>query len=148
MAAFDYKDPGCVRKIKDFINPSSGIQYIWDTISEGGSPEICAQVINPGGTYGYLLHGTKFPRADVKTTFSLGYLAIGERIKKNDWEIPAAPEDFEFVKDWVVLIEPLLQQELIKAHPPQIGHGLEGVLDGLELMRNGRVSGKKLVYVL
>lgn len=40
----------------------------------------------------------------------------------------------------------LLSEGAIKVHPPKVGKGLEGVLEGLDDMRQGKVSGNKLVY--
>jgi len=45
------------------------------------------------------------------------------------------------------LAEKLLKEGKIKAHPVDVRPGgLKGVLEGLDEMRKGKVSGKKLVY--
>lgn len=60
---------------------------------------------------------------------------------------PAVPEDYEFMKRFSALAEELLKDGKIKVHPLRVeGEGLKGVLDGLQLMREGKVSGQKLVY--
>lgn len=146
MAAFDYKDPNCVEQINDFTGKN--LKYIWDTISLPASAKICGEVISPGGRYGALLTNLEFPRSDVKVTYSLGYTAIGEPIEFRSSRTEAKPQDFEFMKKWVAEVEPLLQQGRIKVHPIQVDKGLENVLQGLDLMRHDKVSGRKLVYVL
>lgn len=41
----------------------------------------------------------------------------------------------------------LVASKQISVHPPKLGKGgLEGVLDGLQQLREGKVSGMKLVY--
>jgi hypothetical protein len=65
--------------------------------------------------------------------------------------MPAKPEDWEFGKMFWTLSEELLAQGKIKVHRPSVnegGKGLEGVLKGMQAMREGKVSGKKLVYTL
>lgn len=149
VAAFDYKDQNCVAQAKEFLGPNKDIKYFFDTISTTASADICGKLIATGGSWAYLLLGTKFPRDDVQTMYPLAYLSVGERIKKgNDIDFAASQADFEFVSEWMRLVEDLLENNLIKPHPGQVERGLEKVLNGLELMRNGQVSGKKLVYTL
>lgn len=153
MAAFDYRDPNCAGQIKEYVQRSqgSGLRLIWDTVSTPAAAELCARILEPGGIWGHLLLSTKFPRDDVKVTYSLAYLAAGEPIKKgiHEWDRSAAMADFEWMTRWVPYVEELLEKGLLKAHPQQVDNGgLDKIPDGLELMRNELVSGKKLVYTL
>ncbi|KIV95470.1 hypothetical protein PV10_03124 [Exophiala mesophila] len=143
--AFDYRDPDVADKIKKYTNNS--LKLVWDTISLEPSAKICADVIAPGGTYGTIL-GVKFPRDDVKMTFSLGYTAMGEPVRKFTFRMDDTREDFEFMKEYLKEVEPLLAQGRIKPHPPKVGKGLENVIEGLDLLRHDKVSGQKLVYTL
>ncbi|OQV09348.1 Alcohol dehydrogenase GroES-like domain-containing protein [Cladophialophora immunda] len=148
-AAFDYKDADCVDQIKTYIGPDRELKYVFDTISTTETAEICGQVIASGGLWAYILLGTKFPpRDDAEKIYPLAYLSVGERVKKAKIEFPPSQRDFDFVSDWMLLVEELLQKGLLKPHPRQVEHGLENVLNGLELMRAGKVSGKKLVYTV
>lgn len=61
-------------------------------------------------------------------------------------KIPAKPQDFEFGKKWWSLAETLLAEGKIKGTPTVRPGGLQGVLEGFEDMRNGKVSRQKLVY--
>lgn len=36
----------------------------------------------------------------------------------------------------------------IKVHKPRVGSGMENILDGLDQLKNNKVSGEKLVYRL
>ncbi|EXJ88567.1 hypothetical protein A1O1_05497 [Capronia coronata CBS 617.96] len=144
-AAFDYKDPDCAAKIKEYTH--NNLKYVWDTISLPATTQLCAEVISPGGRYGSLLP-VKFPRDDVKCTQTLGYTSVGEPVKKPFADLPDNAADFEFAKKWIAEVESLLQQGRLKVHPLKVGKGLENVLDGLDLLRHDKVSGQKLVYVL
>ena len=109
--------------------------------------KLCAEVISPGGTYGAIL-SVKLPRDDVKETFSLGYTAVGEPVKKRFFEREDNTEDFEFMKKWVKAVDPILKQGSLKVHPRQVGKGLDNVLEGCDLLRKEKVSGSKLVYTM
>lgn len=61
------------------------------------------------------------------------------------------PEDNEFAKKFRDLSEKLLQEGKIKAPKIELnrgGSGLEGVLVGLEELRQGKVSAAKLIYTI
>ena len=60
----------------------------------------------------------------------------------------ASVEDYDFAVVFSGLVEGLLKQGKIKTHPVKLGVGLEHVLEGLNDMRRGAVTGQKLVYRL
>jgi hypothetical protein len=144
-AAFDYNDPGCAKKIKQFANDD--LQYVWDTISEPASAKICSDSISAGGTYGSLLN-VQFPRDDVKCLYTLGYTVVGEPVTKGPNVYVDTSQDFAFCKKWIEYVEGLLHEGGLKAHPITAKKGFENVLDGVDLLRQNKVSGKKLVYVV
>ena len=87
------------------------------------------------------------PRKDVKSIFYLGYTITGEAFELEGVTWPAVPEDFELGKKFFTLTETLLEQGLIKTHPASVREGgLAGILDGMQQMKEGKVSGVKLVY--
>lgn len=143
---FDYSSPTVGADIRAVTNGE--LEYVFDCISEGNSPAIAAEAIGPkGGKYGALLWVDKFPRDDVAVAVKLAYTAMGEAFTKFDTEWPANPEDLEFAAKFWSVAEELLAQGKLKPHPVSLGEGgLEGVLVGMEDMRQGKVSGKKLVY--
>ncbi|KIX93159.1 uncharacterized protein Z520_11216 [Fonsecaea multimorphosa CBS 102226] len=145
VEAFDYNDPECATKIKEYTK--NNLKYIWDTISLPQTAQLCSEVISPGGTYGAILN-VEFPRKDVRTTYSLGYTATGDPVKKRSFESKDNAKDFEFMKTWIEEVQPILEQGRLKVHPPKVGKGLENVLEGCDLLRHDKVSGQKLVYVL
>jgi len=150
-AAFDYNSPTCGADIRKHTN--NALFYCWDTISEEGSAQICADALSsntaPDGSkpkYGCILD-VKFPRDDVEKTFTLGYTVTGESFNWPGKVFEASRNDFEFGKKFWEVARKLLEEGKYKAHPLDVRPGgLNGVIDGMEDMRQGKVSGKKLVY--
>jgi len=76
-----------------------------------------------------------------------GYTGFGEAFDKLGAHVPAKREDFEFTAMFWRLTENLVKEGKIKPHPIRVGgEGLVGVFDGMQQMREGKVSGVKLVY--
>jgi NADPH:quinone reductase-like Zn-dependent oxidoreductase len=143
--AFDYNDPVCVEKIKAYTE--NKLKYAWDTIATTDTAKLCADVLVSGGSYGAILKISS-PRSDINSTRSLGYTAMGEPVEKPTVSIPAQPEHFEFMKRWVLEVERLLKDDKLKVHKVRLDKYLENIFEGMELMRQGKVSGEKLVYTL
>ncbi|KAI1213383.1 oxidoreductase-like protein [Annulohypoxylon truncatum] len=142
---FDYNSPTAGADILKVTNGE--IAHVFDCISEGNSPAISAEAIGPkGGKYSALLQ-VDSPRKDVTSAMTLGYLAVGESFSKLGMEFKATAEDHEFASKFWSVTEDLFAQGKLKAHPVSLREGgLDGILDGLEELRQGKVSGKKLVY--
>ena len=88
----------------------------------------------------------KFPRDDVRNVFFLGYTIGGEvfEIEGQVWD--TVPEDYELGKKFIALAEKLLEDGKIRPHPADVRVGIEGILDGMQEMKDGKHSGVKLVY--
>ncbi|USW57169.1 Putative GroES-like superfamily, alcohol dehydrogenase-like, NAD(P)-binding domain superfamily [Septoria linicola] len=144
---YDYKDKMCGEKINEASKDS--LKFAFDCVSEGSSMEICAKALSSDGydtRYNALLP-VEFPRKDVKTSFTIGYSVNGEEFTFFGNHVPAKPEDFEFGKKWWTLAEKLLAEGKIKAPATNVRDGgLQGILEGFEDMKNGRISRQKLVY--
>ena len=62
-------------------------------------------------------------------------------------EVSAKLQDFEFAKEFWNLATELLASKQVIVHPVEPGSGgLAGVLGGLNKLKEGKVSGVKLVY--
>ena len=145
-AAFDYQKSDVVENIREYTG--NNLKYVWDTISLPQSAQICAAVISAGGHYGSIL-AVKCPREDVKTTYSVGYRAVGEPVEKNGVRWDNNMAIFDFTKKWINgVVEPYLAAGRVRFHPLKVTKGLEHVFDGLDLLRHDKVSGQKLVYTL
>lgn len=148
VAAFDYHDPDCGRKIREFTNDK--LKLVWDTVSLPSSARICAEALSSssGGKY-YTLLPERSPRGDVESRMTVAYFMFGEPLVWNPavGVEQASQEDFQYAVEFLDMATRLVAEGKIQPHPKQVGErGLGGVLEGLQLMRLGRVSGKKLVY--
>ncbi|RDW84969.1 hypothetical protein BP6252_02559 [Coleophoma cylindrospora] len=153
-AVFNYQSPSCAADIKEFSKDS--IAHTFDCIAEGESPKIAVGAMSSkGGVYTTLLLVSAEKVAEinpkVQNKSTLGYTVVGEDFKFGKKEMPAKPQDFEFGKMFWPLARDLLAQGKIKVHKPSINkysQGLEGVILGMKALKEGRVSGEKLVYTL
>ncbi|OCK81704.1 putative zinc-binding oxidoreductase ToxD [Lepidopterella palustris CBS 459.81] len=148
---FDYSSPDCGKQIREVTKDS--LFYAFDTISEPGSAQICADALASEGAsagkkpfYGCILN-IKSPRADVQSAYTLGYTAVGEGFKMRGMELEPRPRDYEFAVGFMRVVERLLADGSFRVHRTDVREGgLEGVLDGLNDLREGKVSGRKIVY--
>ncbi|KJX96792.1 zinc-binding oxidoreductase ToxD like protein [Zymoseptoria brevis] len=144
---FDYNDPECSKKIR--AHTSDSLTLALDCIAEGNSPKICEEAISTkGGAITYLLP-TQHTRSDVENKQTLGYTITGEEFNKFGKHFPASLEDFEHAKMFWALSEELIHAGHLTPHPVEARKGgLDGVFGGLQDFREGKVSGKKLVYAV
>lgn len=148
-AVYNYRDADVGHKIRE--RTQNKLKYVFDCISEETSMQICADALSsePGGQYSALLDYGKFPREDVSARRTLAYSITGEDYQTGPKarRVEGNKEDFDFAKKFGELASALLAEGKIEVHPPTVKPGgLAGVLDGLQLMREGKVSGEKLVY--
>ena len=120
---------------------------VFDTVALESSAAICAAAIcTSGGVYCNLL-GIDCPRQDVESIFFLGYSLSGESYIFEGDTYDAQPVNFVFGTKFYSLAEKLWAEGKWKAHPQRIEKGgLLGAVAGLQEMREGKVSGEKLVY--
>lgn len=145
---FDYSDKDCGAKIREYT--SNKLQYAWDTITIPASMQICADALTTeaGAHYG-CLGQPEVPRGDVEVTFTVAYMALGDGFTKAGmtFEAKDLQEHYDFAVQWSGIFEKLLIEGKVKVHPPKLmDGGLDSVLEGLDLLRNEKVSGQKLVY--
>ncbi|KAK5163348.1 uncharacterized protein LTR77_010721 [Saxophila tyrrhenica] len=145
---FDYKDPDCASKIRSWTNDKCTLAL--DCISEGSSPNICEEALSSqGGTITYLLKSAmeSNTRTDIELKHTSGYTAFGEAFDKLGAHVPAKEGDLEHARMFWRLTQRLLQEGRLKPAPVRVGgEGLVGVFGGMQEMRDGRLSGEKLVY--
>lgn len=151
-AAFDYSDPSkCAEEIRDYT--SNNLKYAFDCISEHSSTQICADSLSPSGGHYSSLLAVKFPEKEnqkVEAGYTLAYTAIGEAFEfRGGTRFEKKVEDYEFGKKVWGIAEGLLAEGKFRVPPLKVGKGgLEGVVEGLDQLRQGKVSGEKLVYKL
>jgi NADPH:quinone reductase-like Zn-dependent oxidoreductase len=146
--AFNYNDADCGEEIRKYTG--NNLKYAWDCIGVGDAIKICADALTsgPGAKYASIV-GTKSSRDDVESTNTVAYSALGEPFDKGFAKSEGDAKDFEYqAKTWIPVVEKLLADGKFKVHKPRVRSGIENILDGLDELRNNKVSGEKLVYRL
>jgi len=153
-AVFDYASPTCAAEVKAYTNGS--IKHALDCVSEHDSSRITIEAMNSqGGVYCNIL-GLENDTTDIinpliECRWILGYTGVGEYFVIGDDEYIANPENEQFAKEFWQLSYGLLATGSLKPHRYSVnkfGEGFGGILAGLEAMRQGQISGEKLVYTL
>ena len=142
---FDYRDPEAPKAIREYTK--DGLKLVFDTIGVKDAIKFCDSALSTqGGEYVTLLVD-KIDRENVNSRWVIGYTTLGEYFKYGQWEFPEVPEDFEYAAKFWDITQPLLAEGKIKPHRPKVvAGGLKGVAEGLRLLKEGKVSGEKLVY--
>ncbi|MCJ1442839.1 MAG: hypothetical protein MMC23_003336 [Stictis urceolatum] len=150
---FDYNEPDVGSKIRE--HTGNKLRLVFDTFSGENAQKICAEALSSDSSldlhYSTLIPGDdkKFPRKDVQSRFTYAYIAIGEAFTKKGKDSPANPGEYEFAKMFWKMAENLFQQGKLRTHPIEEREGgLSGIPQGLEDLKENRVSGKKLVYTI
>ncbi|KAM0212581.1 hypothetical protein ACHAPQ_010939 [Fusarium lateritium] len=144
----NYKLPTCAADIREFT--SNKLAYVFDTIGTTATAQICSDAIgSQGGIYTSLEPVARLPRSDVVNKNTMVFSAIGESFQIGGNHVPANALDHEFAVAFVKVAQELLLQGKLVGHP--VSHqkgGLEKVLEGVDMLRRGGVSGVKLVYTI
>lgn len=143
---FDYHSSTCADDIRAATD--NKLQHAFDCIASAESAKICVDAMGPaGGKYSSLLPVAELPRKDVTNASTAMYTCFGQKFFFGETEFPPNPNDEEFAGKFWLLTEKLLAEGKVKAHPSEVREGgLEGVLKGLQDLREKKVSGAKLVY--
>ncbi|KAI0486356.1 GroES-like protein [Xylaria cf. heliscus] len=154
---FDYKSPTVAADIKAVTE--NKLKYAWDCTGHGA--EISAAALSDNEEGGKPKYGTIIPvKREVFDEinpvvdgpyFTLGYDALGEEFPRFGTHYVPDPEEVEFAgKFWNITQELLASGRLTPLKPDvnRGGSGLQGVIHGLDELRNDKVSGTKLVYTL
>ncbi|KAK4221925.1 zinc-binding dehydrogenase [Podospora fimiseda] len=133
------------------IREATGDEMVvgWDTISTPWTVGFCAGAMkSTGGGKLATLHPVLPPRSgNLKVENTLAYTVFGEDWGMGEKRYPAKEEDFEFGKRFWGIAEKLIREGKVKPVKIELGkEGLKGVLEGLQLLRDSKVSGRKLVY--
>lgn len=149
IEAFDYHSASCGADIRSFTRNS--LVYALDCITDTGSMEICYAAIGSNG--GKYLALDPFPvrahtRRNVKPNWIIAFTMFNKPI---NWQRPyrkeAKPKDRKFAEHWFQVAQGLLDSGAVVPHPiRERSGGLKGVIDGVDMVRKGEVSGVKLVY--
>ena len=104
--------------------------------------------MSKGGTY-VCIGPVQPDRPDVEFKMCMGVLYFNAPFKFQEHIMEAPLEKFESAVKFAEVAEKLLAEGKIKPHPKDVRkNGLAGVLDGIQDLREKKVRGKKLVYLL
>ena len=147
--AFDYHSPSCGSDIQAYTK--NLLEYAFDCITDTASMKICYSAIGSGG--GRYVGLDPIPirahtRRSIKPDWIIAFTVLNKPV---NWQRPfkrdPKPKHREFAEGWFEIAQELVNQGSIAPHPHQERTGgLEGVIDGLDRIRKGKVSGVKLVY--
>ncbi|KAH7043961.1 chaperonin 10-like protein [Macrophomina phaseolina] len=150
--AYDYRSPTCAADIK--AATKSNLKYALDCITTKDSIAICyAALGRAGGRYTALdpyWEATAATRKTVKANWTLGITMLGKDIA---WPAPYGRPGSEdaraFGAKWAGELQALLESGKMRPHPLRAKEGAswEDVLAGLKEVKEGKVSGEKLVFV-
>lgn len=83
----------------------------------------------------------------MKSTFFLGYDVSGEEYIFEGESFPAQPDALAYARAFVPVAERLWAEGKWRPHPLRLEKGgLNGVLHGLQILREGKYSAEKLAY--
>lgn len=142
-------------EIKSFSQ--NKLTLAWDCSPTPESARLCAKAMSDSDTGHYSSILQIEPdiitsvNPLVKSDFILAYSIFGDAFNRHGRKFEAKPEDFEFGKMFWELSEELLASGRIRVARTAVnqgGSGLDGVLKGLDDLKDGKVSGTKLVYKL
>lgn len=149
VSAFDYSDPGVADKIK--TQTGGRLRYVLDCIANNQSVACCyAAIQRPGGRYVSLEKvADEFlaKRRAVHPNFVIAAEVVGQEISLGgDYVRPASKGKLDLAVRYVAILQKLLDKGELRAHPTQILEGgLGEIISGLDMLKRGEVSGRKLV---
>lgn len=147
---FDYNSPGCAAQIKQYTH--NRLAFALDCVTTASSMRLCYDAIGAnGGKYVSLdpfNSRVQRSRPDVKAFFCYALTIFGIPIDLDgEFARDAKPEDRKLAEKFVKIAETLIARGKVKAHPGMIkAGGLGGIIDALDLLRKGKISGKKVVF--
>jgi len=148
-AVIDYKESDLAQKLKNATGDA--IEYAIDCFSEGESTKICHDAIAPNGGHVVsilLLDPKTMTRENVKVEKTIIYTNLtGEATTFGPFPFEAGAHDKEDLVRFYQLMPKLAVDSGIKYLEIEKLTGLANVLEGLELLKNGKVQGKKVVVI-
>ncbi|KAI0484818.1 putative alcohol dehydrogenase [Xylariaceae sp. FL0804] len=146
---FDYNSPTCGADIRAETN--NALDYALDCITEESTLQICYQALGRcGGKYVGL---EPYPdgKANRRTVRPDWILSSWMRGLPCSWPEPFGTEGMprarEFANSFFPRIHEMFTAGELREHPTRTDpDGFEGLLDGVTLLRKGKVRGTKLVY--
>jgi len=151
--AIDYHSATVGESIR--AHTGNNLRYVVDIIASAKSLRHCYTAIGrAGGSYvGFEMVPEELAatRKTVKATWVLGIRMFGTEIAVDrGYGSPADPELRAWGCQLFKRTEALIWEGVIKGHPIELDEkkGFIGIMEGVERLRRGEISGKKLVYLI
>ena len=144
-SVFNYKDASSAENINQHTN--NALKVVLDTVSSEESAQYCDKALSSEGGFYCALQLVEIKRSNIQSDYTLAYTACGNPIRIGSIAADDNVDDFDFAVRFCSLAEQLLASGEIKAIRHNVSSdGFKGILDGIKLLREGKVSGEKLVY--
>ncbi|KAM6525205.1 hypothetical protein FALCPG4_010762 [Fusarium falciforme] len=146
---FDYKDPDVIQKIQKAL---PDIKYIFDTIgTESSSARASRAMSDSGGVLCTVRPGKEFTERVTSRTKVASVLVFTAFLKNHQLGaslFTASEEDHRLASEFYEQLPRLLFENKIRPNTPWVINGLDGVTEGFQAYRDGKISGYKVVYDL
>ncbi|KAI9687443.1 MAG: putative secondary metabolism biosynthetic enzyme [Bathelium mastoideum] len=150
---FDYKSPSCAADIKAYTRNTLG--YVLDCVSQGETTQLGYSAMGrAGGRYCALEPFREAVTSTRPKTVNPSWLMVlsifGKKVALDGvYGREANPADRELGRKSFAAVQTLLDQGLVNTHPVKVMSGRwEGVVKGVDIIREQAMSGQKLVYAL
>ncbi|KAI8667066.1 PKS-ER domain-containing protein [Fusarium sp. Ph1] len=146
---FDYKDPDVIQKIRKAL---PDIKYIFDTIGTQSSSVRASRAMgDSGGVLCTVRPGKEFTEkvtARTKVTSVLVFTSFLKNHQMGANLFPASEEDHQLASEFYEELPGLLSENKIRPNTPWVINGFNGIPEGFQAYRDGKISGYKVVYNL
>ncbi|EPS98830.1 hypothetical protein FOMPIDRAFT_90485 [Fomitopsis schrenkii] len=149
-AIYDYKDPDVVASIKQVTEDS--VCHAIDTQSTKETQQLCARAMGTAGGKLILMFPPTFKakklRKDVQFIPTLIYTALGRPLTLGPQaQYAAQPKDRAQIVGFLKKVPGLVRDGLLVPNRVKLWDGgMHAIPEGLQYMREGKVSGEKIVY--
>lgn len=148
---FDYKSENCAKDIRAVTKNT--LRYALDPFAEAKTVRLCQEAIGrTGGRYCALEQYQEHlcVRKTIKNDLVMGGAISGKGVQLPEpYGIPPRPEIGDWARTWYRVVETLIHEGKLRGCPVRVLSGrFQGILSGLKLLKDGSVSGEKLVISL
>ena len=146
---FDYRSATCAQDIREYTKNT--LEFIIDCITVEATMKLCYQAMGrAGGNYTALEPPpeAQHTRKAIKHDWILATATTGRSCSwPEPYGRPGDPLIRAFAEDFAVQTQVVFSEGKLKPHPARVlKGGFEGILEGVNIIRRGEVSGEKLVY--
>ncbi|THH06161.1 hypothetical protein EW146_g9700 [Bondarzewia mesenterica] len=141
---FNYKDPEASKKVRDATQGQ--LKFAVDTFCEKQTPKQVADALSDEGGVVSAILPYQSVRENIKVVNSIAYTLLGKNLNF-PMKFTATELETARGRKYAQLLSDVLATGKIKPNPTRVfPKGLASVPEGLQYMRDGKVSGEKITY--